>query len=84
MIEVVALCLLLFGQKSQSGDWAKTAAQCANSNENISPADVESYMQQTSKAILTAERIFLVLAGQAIITRGQEISCNLNERSFFL
>lgn len=84
MIKVMASCSLLarslrvvIGQK-----WLPR--ECANSNDNTSPAEVGRYMQQTSMTAFTTERIFLVLAGQATITRGQEISCEFNVRSRLL
>lgn len=73
--------MLTFCQKSENADWTKVAAQCANGNANPSPAEVGRYMQRASMAALITERIFLVLAEQATITRGQEISCEFNVRS---
>lgn len=54
------------------------AAHCTNGNDNPSSAEVGRYVQQASMAALITLRIFLVLAGQVAITRGQDVSCELS------
>lgn len=56
----------------------------ANSNDNTSPAEIGKYMLQISMTAFTTERISLVLAGQATITKGQAISWEFNVRSLLL
>lgn len=84
MFKVMVSCSLLvrslgvvIGQK-----WLPR--ECANSNDNTSAAEVGRSMQQTSMTAFTTGRIFLGLAGHATITRGQEISCEINARSLLL
>lgn len=76
--------MLTFGQKLESGDWAKVAAHYAGGNDNLSPVEVGRYMQCASMAALITERIFFELTGQVAITRGQEISCKFSRRSRLL
>lgn len=65
-------CVDFRPQEPRSGDWAKVAVQGAKAGR---------YMSEAAMAALNPARMFLVLAGQATITRGQEIPCEFNVRS---
>ena len=70
-----------WSQKPGSGHWDKVASQCANGDDNPSPAKVERSMLGATMAALMLVRVFLALAGQVTIPRGREISCRFNVRS---